>query len=212
MPKNKERQRYFLQSGQEIAGVTTILNVYAKVALPNWANKLGREGIKLTEYLEERASIGTMAHDIIAEYFLTRQKPAENCSDKKNIEARECFGKFLEIEKKHEFEWIEIESSLTSEVYEFGGTPDYYGLIDGIMTVGDWKTSDGVYDNMIIQLGAYYMLLKENKFVPTRGAIFNIPPAKKKARVTFFSQDTLEVGFEVFRHLLEIYNLKRRLK
>lgn len=212
MSKNKERQRYFLKGGKEVAGTTTILDVYAKNALPAWANKLGREGIKLSEYMKERANVGTLTHDLSGGYFIGKAPSKEGYTETEIKEAYECFDKFMEIGGKYSFEPIDIETPLVSEVFEYGGKPDYYGKVDDLLTIGDWKTSDGVYDNMIIQLGAYYGLLKENKKLVQRGAIFNIPPGDKKARATFISVPTLEVGFEIFKHCLSIYNLKRRLK
>jgi len=51
---------------------------------------------------------------------------------------------------------------LVSELYKFGGCPDAIGKIDGKLTLVDWKTSNSVYPDMLIQLAAYKQLWEEN--------------------------------------------------
>ena len=42
----------------------------------------------------------------------------------------------------------------------YGGTPDWYGLLDGIPTVLDLKTG-GLYPEQLVQAAAYRLLLVE---------------------------------------------------
>jgi len=213
MPKNKERQRYFLQSGQEVAGVTTIKNEWNIEALKWWGNKLGKQGKDLKEELDYRANIGTVLHVLGANSFKqTGGKIITGYSEDEIMKGHECFDRLIKIKAEYKFEPLLVEQPLVSEVFKYGGTPDYFGPIDGINTLADLKSGETMYENMIAQLGGYYMLLREYKNLVERGAIINCPPGKKKGKITFVSLDKLEVGFEVFRHLLEIYNLKRRLK
>jgi len=218
MPKNK-KPNYKLNNGTLVAGVTTVLQTLAKPALIPWAWKLGKDGIDYREYLDEKANIGTLAHSMILEYFKDgefiefRGWETNDYSEEEFNQARKCFDKFAEwrgVSKK--IKPLVVEKPFVSEVFEYGGTPDFYGEIDGKRVLCDFKTNPNVYDEMKIQLGAYYMLLKEHQLYVDKACIVNIPIEGKKARETFISIPTLEVGFKIFQHCLEIYQLKRRLK
>jgi len=88
--KAKPHQHYILESGQEVPGVTTALGVLNKGALIGWANKIGLQGIKVHEYVDDLADVGTCAHYLV-QCHLSGEKPdlqdftprqvdrAENC-------------------------------------------------------------------------------------------------------------------------------------
>jgi len=208
----KERQHYKLLDGTLVAGVTTILQVMAKPALIPWAWKLGKNGVDYREHLDEKANIGTLAHEMILAYYKNEPRRNNAYSQEESDQALVCFEKFTEWESQHNSKPILIEGSMVSEIFKYGGTPDFYGEIDGKLTLLDFKTNPNVYDEMKIQLSAYYMLLREHKKKVEKAGIINIPIEGKKAKETFISLDKLEVGFQIFKHCLEIYNLKRRLK
>ena len=57
----------------------------------------------------------------------------------------------------------EQEMELVSEEYRFGGCPDAIGLnSQGQVCLLDWKTSNGVYTDYLIQIAAYKHLWEEN--------------------------------------------------
>lgn len=51
---------------------------------------------------------------------------------------------------------------MVSEQYRFGGTPDAIGKVDGELCLIDWKTSNSVYSDYLIQIAAYKHLWEEN--------------------------------------------------
>jgi len=52
--------------GEKVPGVTSILaDTIPKPALIPWANNLGLQGIKVKEYVDELALIGSLAHYLI---------------------------------------------------------------------------------------------------------------------------------------------------
>jgi hypothetical protein len=73
-----------------------------------------------------------------------------------------AFNAYLKWESMTKLKIVEQEMSLVSEVHQFGGTPDAIGEIDGELCLLDWKTSNGVYTDYLIQLAAYDMLWHEN--------------------------------------------------
>jgi len=209
--KNK-KPPYLLLSGKEVAGVTTILNTYNVEPLKWWANKIGKQGIDLRELLEEKANVGTLTHSMIHGYLGNKSLGMSEYSGEIQQQAMKCFDKFTVWLEHKSIEPIAIEQQFVSEIFKFGGTPDFYGKIDGALTLIDFKTSSDTYETHIFQLSAYYMLLKENKKYVNRAGIVNLPIKGKTAKEKFFSVATLEVGFKIFQHCSEIYQLKRRLK
>jgi len=210
---SKKRQRYFSRDGTELLGVTTIISdVYNVEPLKWWANKQGKLGVDLRELLDEKANIGTLTHEMILHDFKEREEPEGDYTDEQKCRAVDCYHKFLDWRDKYEsIKPISIETPLVSEVFRYGGTPDFYGEIDGKKTLIDFKTSSATYDSHIIQLGAYYMLLKEHEQHIDRAGIVNLPIEGKKAKETFISKAKLETGFKIFKHCLNIYRLKRKL-
>ena len=85
------------KDGKRVPSVTTVLGVMAKPQLVYWANKIGLEGIKVNEYVDDKAVIGTLAHymaecdvnGVIPDY----QSEVE-CSDEQIEQAKVCFDKY----------------------------------------------------------------------------------------------------------------------
>ena len=161
--KSKQHTIYKLKNGKRVCGVTTITGVLDKPALKYWANQLGLEGIKVQEYVDDLASIGTLAHYMI-ECHIKKIKPNLDNSSKNQIDSAEnSFLKFLEWEKQHRIEFIASEMQLVSEKYKYGGTIDIYCILDGIYTLLDIKTCKGLYPDQDLQVGGgYFPLLVEN--------------------------------------------------
>ena len=67
-------------------------------------------------------------------------------------------------EKTKKVEPILCEHPLVSEKLGFGGTIDFYGLIDGVATLKDYKTAKAIYPEHLYQVAAYRQLLEENGY------------------------------------------------
>ncbi|MBD3393661.1 MAG: hypothetical protein GF410_16730, partial [Chitinivibrionales bacterium] len=63
--KGKVHTRYYNKAGKQVPGTTTITGVMNKSALVKWANGLGLRGIDVKNYVDELATIGTLAHYMI---------------------------------------------------------------------------------------------------------------------------------------------------
>jgi hypothetical protein len=64
----------------------------------------------------------------------------------------------------------QAEKPLVSELHRYGGTPDaVLRLPDGRLAMGDWKTSNGIYRDYLIQVAAYTILWEENGNEPITG-------------------------------------------
>jgi len=201
--KNKE--------GQKLPGVTTVLGVLAKPALMYWANKLGLQGIDVKKYVDDKASIGTLAHEMILAHLRGAELDTSVYTQKQIDLAETSFLKYLDWEKGHDMCPRLLEEPLISEKYQYGGTPDNCCLLDGTPTYIDYKTSGGIYEEMFLQSAAYRHLLEENGYDVNRIYILRIGRDETEG---FEVQEILDttIHFEIFKRCLDIYNLRNRLK
>jgi hypothetical protein len=204
------KKHYFLKSGEEVPGTTTIISsILAKPLLIEWAWKQGLNGQDIHKIVNKTADAGTLAHQMILD-FLKLQRTDTSKYPKEIIDlAENSFLSFLEWQKNKVIEPILIEASLVSERYKYGGTLDFYGKLDGILTLIDWKTGSGIYDSYVYQLSAYRNLLIENGYAnPERVMIVRIDREENEYFEELVKKDT-SIEFEIFKRLCEIYHLQK---
>lgn len=161
--------------GLRVPSVTTVLGRFKDSgALMKWAYKTGRDhgelagrGLPAPESLyavsQKAADIGTAVHAAV-EAFINRE-PTDPILDAAPDpqKARSGFGAFRAWFDASRIEIIAQECALVSERHQYGGTPDAIGRDhEGRLCLLDWKTSNGVYGEMLVQLAAYRMLWEEN--------------------------------------------------
>ncbi len=118
---------------------------------------------------------------------------------------------FFEWEKGKNINSTLLEVPLISEEYQFGGTVDFFGEIDGELFLVDFKTSKALYSEMFYQLAAYQVLLKENGHAAKKARILRIGRDKTEGFEERVFTD-LSKHFDVFKYCLKIYNLQKELK
>lgn len=208
--KNKAHTRYRLESGTQVVGVTTVTGILAKFPLYNWYWKLGRDGIDHRKHLDFLTGIGTLAHSMIFHHLKGTMADTRDYSQNQVTSAMYSFESFLEWEKQHELKPLLLEEQLVSEKYRYGGTPDFYGFIDGCETLLDFKSS-GIYDDQWIQLAGYVNLLKESGKKVGACKILVIPTDKDKGFREAQRED-VSVHWEIFLRCLDIYNLRKEMR
>ena len=205
---------YYLADGSRVPSVTTVLGIIAKPALVKWANNLGLQGIDSTKYVDELATIGTLAHDMILS-DLRGEKPSDVTQgmDEHTVGmAENCFISYLSWRKGKDVRPVLIEESLTSEIHRFGGRCDFYGDVDGVRTLIDFKTGKGIWPEHFYQLAAYSHLLFENGHDrPAVSMILNIPRAESESFDTKGRTD-LAREWDLFIHALSIYRLQHEIE
>jgi len=202
---------YKNKKGNKVPGASTIAGLLDKPGLHYWANKLGLDGIELNKYLLDKAAIGTLCHSFILSW-LEHTGIDTSIYTKQQIDIAETsFHKYLDWEKQHKLEPLLLETPLVSEIYQYGGTPDNYCLLDNIPTYIDYKTSNKIYEEMFIQASAYRQLLEENGHEVERIYLLRIGREETEG---FEIQEILDTSlyFEIFKHCLDIYNLRKRIK
>ena len=202
--KNKE--------GKRIPSVSNVLSQWGIKTQPllYWAYKRGEQGIPL--YEKEEADVGTLAH-LMIEYHLKGKKLDTSEFPIEHVEqANQCFDNFLRWKDQHKFEPVQMELSLISEKYQYGGTIDCVAMIDGALSILDEKTGKEIYESNIIQLGAYEQLWNENfPDHPIRG--FHIlRVGKEMAMFAHNFYDNFPKAWETFEHLRALYDLHKEIK
>ena len=156
------RLGYHLADGTKVPSVTTVIGRFKESGgLIHWAWEQGRDGKDYREERDTAADIGTLAHAMMEAKIHSLPFFAPPEADPANVEkARVPFHAFEQWAGDVNFTITDTEVGLVSEKYRYGGTLDAC-LIRGERSIGDWKTSNRVYADHIVQLAAYRNLWNE---------------------------------------------------
>lgn len=210
--KTKAHQKYVLADGKTVvAGVTTIVNQLSKPALVPWANRLGLIGIDVSKFVDDKAMIGTLAHEMILAHLSKRQPETEDYSKNQIDAAENAFLSYLEWEKGKVIDPILIEEQGVCQHYRYGGTFDFYGKVDGSLELIDFKSGSGIYPEFFFQIAAYGGIIKERGLKIEKYRILNIPRTEDESFKEEVKSD-LSLHFEAFCKLLDFYYLNKQIK
>jgi len=207
--KTKAHTIYKNQEGKRLPGATTIIGILAKPALVNWANRLGLEGVDVSKYVDDLAGVGTLAHELVCKEITGKGVDLSEYSQKDIERAENALKSFNSWKKDKDITPVLSEQMLISEKYQFGGAPDLYGKINGDHILIDFKTSNAIYDEHFIQLGAYKILLEESGHKVDKAIIVRIGRTSDEGFETRELTD-LSKYEKIFRLCLEIYKLRRK--
>jgi hypothetical protein len=214
MNKAKIHTVYMTADGKRVPSVTTVLSELAKPALIHWAWNLGIKGLDYKVFRDELADVGSLAHRIILgdmknETFVP---DGDYTANQINL-AENCFLKYLEWKRQHKVEPICVEEPLVSELYAYGGTPDFFGSVDDHLTLMDFKTGKALYDEHWYQIGALAQLIRE-KFNIVSIADFRLLNIGRDESEKFEEKQKSSVSkeFDLFLSTLRIYKLKKEIK
>ena len=183
----------------------------AKPALYKWNNQMGLKGIDTEKYVDDKAAIGTLAHQMIADYLRKQETDTSEYSKKQIDQAENSVLSFFEWEKSHPIKPILIEQRLVSEDWCFGGTIDCFTGLNGKLELVDFKTSKGLYLEATLQVSAYAHLLHENGFHVEGVRILRIGRDEDEGFEEKVISNT-KLPWELFKHCLSIHNIQRELK
>jgi len=209
--KSKAHVIYKLEDGTKIPGVTTVLGILNKPALVIWANRLGLQGIDSSKYRDAMGEVGTLAHQMIVDYFNKVETDTSDYSSNQIELAENCLLSFWEWEKGHKIEVIMAEKQLISTEYGFGGTIDCFCNLDGQPTLLDFKTGKAIYPEMLYQLAAYEQLLAEDGKLIEVSRVLRIGRDEDEGFEERLMGDTSK-HLELFKHCLAIYNLQKDIR
>lgn len=214
------RKGYFTSSGEKVAGTTTIIGRWKDAgALINWAWKRGKDFPNEPLYAtrDEAANIGTAAHAMV-EARIDGNDPYSVASlagltTEGREKANKSFSAYERWASMSKLEVIAQEMLLVSDKYRYGGTPDAIGRLDGQLCLVDWKTSNGVYSDYLLQLAAYKNLWEENHPDQLLTGGFHLCRfSKESGDFAHHFYDELDDAWECFKLLRLAYDLDAKLK
>ncbi|MMZ42088.1 PD-(D/E)XK nuclease superfamily protein [compost metagenome] len=202
MKYNATHTTYRNTNGHEVPSVTTILKILNKPFLAKWANIQGFKRNNIDDLLKESSYLGTMVHHIIESYLMGRKYMWLSPNQDMKYQIMLRLSGFISWKKNHDVIPTFMERKCFSEYY--GGTIDFYGMVDGKHTILDFKTSKKAYSSMFLQLAAYTQMVEEMGLQVDQVAIINIHPNAYKEK--FIQRDELQPYIDCFNQLLELFH------
>lgn len=222
MGKKKAHTRYRLKpttlnpKGEIVPGVTTILDGqlgWNKRVLMAWSRREALKGNDPDLIARDAADSGTVAH-LLVECYIKNEEPYLEDFTMSQIEAgRIGLNAFLDWEKENVLEYVELEISVVSEQYEYGGMIDMIARKNGALWLVDLKTSAAIYPEMKCQVAAYKQAYTEQTGKEIHECHL-LQLSKKDASFQHhkLSNQQLFDAFEVFKHCRDLYRLQKQLK
>jgi hypothetical protein len=219
MPRPKSG--YKLKNGQKVPGTTTVVGRFKDSGgLLYWACEQGKaiergEISSLYDKRDEAADAGTLAHQMVEAHINKGAIPAhELIAATVDKQAWQGYQNYLQWEKNNNITIVEQEIELVSEAYQFGGSPDAIGIdSENRVCLLDWKTSNGVYVDYLIQLAAYNQLWNEsNPSQPITGGFHLLRFSKEHADFAHHYYSELDDAWEQFKLFLQAYHIDKKLK
>lgn len=207
---SKAHIRYKTSDGKVVPGATTITGLLNKPYLIKWANNLGLEGIDSTTYTDEAAKIGTLAHALIQADLQGEELDMRQFSPVQVDLAENAVLSWYEWKKHHDISPVFCEKPFVSDKMKYGGTVDCYCMLDGRPVLLDFKTGKAIYEEYFVQLAAYAELLREAGLPVDECRILRVGRDATEGFEERSVTDTRK-WFEIFRHLLDVYYLKKEL-
>ncbi len=208
--KVKQHTIYKNKDGKRLCGVTTITGLLNKPQLLSWANRIGLEGLKMDAYVDDLASVGTLAHEMIVCHLLNKKVNTNEYSKNDIDRAENAMISFLEWHKNNPIKVIMAETPLISEKYQFGGTFDIYGELHGEKVIIDIKTGSGLYPDYLLQTTAYKMLINEAGEKVDKAILLRVGRDETEGFETK-ELTNFEPYEKIFKNLLEIRQLKQQV-
>lgn len=210
---------YKLKNGQKVPGVTTIIGRFKDSGgLLYWACEQGKaiergEISALYDKRDEAADAGTLAHACVEAHINGLPLPELPDTDIGKL-ARQGYENYCRWADDNRLRVVAQEMELVSEEFAFGGCPDAIGINSrGETCLLDWKTSNGVYQDYIVQLAAYRHLWEANNpGQPITGGFHLCRFSKEKADFAHHFWSELDEAWEQFKLFRRAYELDKILK
>jgi hypothetical protein len=204
--------------GKRVPGVTTIIGRFKESgALMYWACEQGKaiergEISSLYDKRDAAADAGTLAHSLVEAHINGDPLP-ELPDDEIGQRARQGYENYIQWADNNKMVIVQQEMELVSKEYRFGGCPDAlaYDSKDRLCLL-DWKTSNGVYPDYIIQLAAYRHLVESSTNQIITGGFHLCRFSKENADFAHHFWSELDDAWEQFKLFRQAYDIDKKLK
>ncbi len=199
--------------GERIPGNTTIISQnlgWNKQALMWWSAQMGPNYRQVSQ---AAADAGTLGHGLIEcdikglPMTDMSQYPAEMVA-----KAEAAYLNYLEWKRQTNFTPITMEVACISEELQAGTTIDVIGWVAGKRSIVECKTSNGVYEDFLIQVAMQKAAWDETHPDEPIEGLHLLKVGKEEATFTHHYWHSLALGLEAFKHLRALHDLKKQLK
>lgn len=184
---DKPNRHMYYVGGKRKSGVTGFINIKDKSRpLGIWQQQMTADfllglierGIKIDEdkaveaciqhelFKEQAADIGKEIHEW-CEKFIRHELKEEGFEKLPAIpdfpEAVTGVNSFMEWLKQHKVKFVSTERLIYSKKHDYVGTMDFEAIIDGKHCLGDFKSSNALYNGVRMQTAAYAMADMEER-------------------------------------------------
>lgn len=201
MKYNPNHVEYLNSFGIEVPSATTVLKILNKPFLTKWANIMGFKRRNIDDILNQTSNIGNIVHAVIYSYLMNYFHIWIGTDYEREVAIRHL-DKFITWKKAREIEPIFMEKQFVSDL--FGGTTDFYGLVDGKLTILDFKTSKKVYSSMFLQLAAYCIMLEAEGFKVEQVGIVLVNETKCTSKIV--DRTYIDRYIPIFKALVELFH------
>ena len=181
-----DENKHIYRVGEKIVfGVTSATGILDKPALMYWAvnqalgflDKALKPGLVIDELnkpkllaeakiihrkkKDEAADIGTAVHNYLATWIKAKINWEEEPAMPINEQVKKGIVAFKKWAKENKVQFISSERKVYSRKFEYAGTLDMEAIVNGKLSVVDFKTSSGIYPEYFIQTAAYAKALEE---------------------------------------------------
>lgn len=207
--------------GVKVPSVTTILGRFKDSGgLLYWAFEQGKacergEISKLYDKRDEAAESGTLAHSMVEAHNNGTELPdTSGYPDEVVKQAKRGYENYLNWEASNLIQITHQEVELVSKAHKYGGCIDAIGVDPrGNKCLIDWKTSNNIYQDYLVQLAAYAMLWNENNPGDRIWGGFHLCRfSKEHADFAHHYWSELDDAEELFLLYRRAYDLDRSLK
>lgn len=210
--------------------VTTALDALAKPALIPWAVNATlnfirpaiQPGVEHAEsYLEEvysqakrefrnvkrdAADVGTQAHAILERY--------PDCGTPPDGPVGRCVSGGINWLNSHQVEWLHRECPIYSRRHRYSGRFDGLVRVDGVLSLIDWKTSNGIYPEYRFQTAAYTAAYEEEHpdIQIEQRILIRLGKEDGVFEPHVYPRSSLRKDFNAFLSALKIYQRMREIE
>lgn len=150
--------------GVKVPGVTTITGRFKDSGgLIYWAWDQGKQGKDFRETKDAAADAGKCLHDMVEADWHSKAIDRTKYKPEVLAKADHAYLAYLAWKESTRLEVIKPELTLLSRKYLFGGTLDAV-MVQGTLNIGDWKSSNSIYPDMLVQVAGGYALLWEEAY------------------------------------------------
>jgi len=219
---NPEGHPSYYLDNKRLPSVTTIIGGnlgWNKRVLMAWQARLFREGKDPDKVREEACDIGTLIHTAIEHHIYGQDEiDIEDVNMRDLAKMAKGLEQYTVWERLHDVQYLESEFAMGSKELGVAGTADAIAYVDGKLTLIDFKTSNRLNNEMIVQLAAYKEMVEETSDYEIEQCIIVhiskgddvIDADRVKSHV--IDNNMIVEGLKIFKNLCYLHEIDKKMK